>query len=206
MERGYSWQEKVRFYTSMSLLYIVTIGGVWYLLQPISVRTTAYAAPAQSVDPTVTKELPQKPVAAKLVAGKPVRLIISGSGIDLPIDEGFYNEQDNSWTLSDIHAQYAMMTTVANNLSGNTFIYGHGTDAVLGALGAAAPVQGSTALIYTDNGHVLAYSYQDKKDFGPDDTSVFDYTGPSMLTIQTCTGSVSEWRSMYQFSFDKVVS
>lgn len=145
-----------------------------------------------------------KPPEFILVSGKPVRIVIAASNIDLPIDEGYYSPEDGSWTLSSDHAQYAMMTTLANNASGNTFIYGHGTDQVFAKLATSPPAAGSQAIIYTDNGHILSYTFDASRDLAPDDTSVFDYEGPSILTIQTCSGAVSEWRTMYQFSFNKV--
>ena len=36
-------------------------------------------------------------------------------------------------------------------------------------------------------------------------TVVVNYQGPPMLTIQTCTGSLNEWRTLFKFSFVKVV-
>ncbi|MNH26302.1 Sortase family protein [compost metagenome] len=130
--------------------------------------------------------------------------MITDSNIDLPINEGFYNEADGSWTLSDFHLQYAMMTMLANNHSGNTFVYGHATDQVLGPLVQNPPAVGSLAQIYTDNGHVFTYAFQSSRTLTPNDTSIFSYSGPPILTVQTCTGSISEWRTMFTFTFLKV--
>lgn len=196
---NYSWVKKIRFFAGVGTLYALTIGSVWYVLQASAVpQSAAYAS------------LPAKPPAPVkpefvLVSGKPVRIVIADSGIDLPVTDGYYNQADGSWTLSDDHAQFAMISFLANNHSGSTFIYGHGTDQVFGALGVRPPVVGTTALLYTDNGHVFSYSFQNVRDLTPDDTSVFNYAGPPILTLQTCTGAVSEWRSMYQFNLTKVV-
>lgn len=191
---------KGRFYASVLLLYIATISGVWYVGQASNIpraQPVAAVSPAKPPLPTPT---------FILVSGKPVRVVIPASGIDLPVTDGYYNETDGTWTLSDDHAQFAVMSFLANNLSGSTFIYGHGTDAVFGRLGATPPAVGATATVYTDNGHVLNYQFESMRNLTPNDTSALSYTGPSILTIQTCTGSFSEWRSMFQFRFSGVSS
>lgn len=202
-----TWRQRISFLLTTGGLYLGTIGFAYYVVvaaaRPISsphITTTVIEQPKK---PTTPPAKPQPEFV--LVSGKPVRLVVSASGIDLPVDEGYYNEATGTWTLSPSHAQFAMMTLLANNHSGNTFIYGHGTDQVFGQLVSKPPGPGSTAEIYTDNGHVFTYTFQSSRDLTPADTSVFDYTGPPILTIQTCTGPVSEWRTMYQFTFNKVV-
>lgn len=191
---------KGRFYASVLLLYVATIGGMWYIGQ---VNNLPQAQPVAAISP-VKPPLPTPTFV--LVSGKPVRIVIPDSGIDLPVTDGYYNPADGSWTLSEDHAQFAMMSFLANNLSGSTFIYGHGTDAVFGRLGAVTPAIGAIATVYTDNGHVLNYKFESMRNLTPNDTSALSYTGPSILTIQTCTGSFSEWRSMFQFRFSGVTS
>lgn len=134
-----------------------------------------------------------------------MRIVIPAAAIDLPIVDGNYNEADGSWTLNDTVAQFATISTLANDTSGNTFVYGHGTDLVFARLAASQLPIGSQALIYTDNNRVFSYTFQSMRDLTPDDTAVFDYVGPSILTVQTCTGMFSEWRTLYQFNFEKVM-
>jgi hypothetical protein len=194
--------QKIRFISSLTLIYVLTIGTAGYLLLPGQLFST----PAHAEMPK--RQIPKQPVKPRfvLVSGIPVKIVIPASGIDLSVDPGYYNPADGSWTLSQSHAQYAMMTTLANNSSGNTFIYGHGTDAVFGKIGTQTPTVGAQALIYTDNGHILSYRFHDARNLAPTDTSVFDeYNGPAILTIQTCTGSLSEWRTMFRFDFEKVI-
>lgn len=203
-----SWQQKLNFFLTTGGLYLGTICFVYYIvvaaivtpILPPHIATTVIEQPKKSAPPPV-KQQPE----FVLISGKPVRLVVPASGIDLPVDEGYYNDATGTWTLSSSHAQFAMMTLLANNHSGNTFIYGHGTDRVLGQLISKPPTIGSIAEIYTDNGHVFTYTFQSSRDMTPTDTSVFSYSGPPILTIQTCTGPVSEWRTMYQFAFNKVV-
>ncbi|MDB5165716.1 MAG: hypothetical protein JWM00_606 [Candidatus Saccharibacteria bacterium] len=201
MQNEHTLIRQVRFTVSIGVLYILTLGIGWYALRPPSfVQHTAYAS-------TVTKAMEAAADLSepRMISGQPIRVVIAESGIDLPVDEGVYNSTDGSWTLSESHAQYATLTSLANDHSGNTFIYGHGTDQVLGALANVPPAVGSSALIYTSNGHVFSYSFRDLVAILPEDTSIFDYQGPPMLTIQTCTGAVSEWRTMFHFTFNEVV-
>lgn len=196
--------QSIRLVITCGVLYALSVVSIGYLVQksqPIS--TATHAA-------TLAKnQIPNKPVQPRfvLVSGKPIRIVIPSYGIDLSVDEGYYDPQSSEWTLSDTHAQFAMMTALANNASGNTFIYGHGTDAVFGKIGENHPPVGAQALIYTDNGHVLSYVFSKAQDMTPNDTSIFSQEGgPSRLTIQTCTGVFSEWRTMFQFDFEKVIS
>lgn len=176
------------------------MGFVWYCLQaPSPPHSVANVTPVKQV-----VKQPEKP-SFKLISGIPTRIVVPGSQIDLPIDQGFYNNADHTWSLSDTNAQFAMITMVANNHSGNTFVYGHATDQVFGRLVSMPPQPASEALVYTNNGHILSYRFQAAKESTPDDTSIFNYSGPPILTLQTCTGAVSEWRTMYQYSFEKVV-
>jgi hypothetical protein len=202
-----AWLQRLRFFLITGGLYISAISFTVYvgLIASAPQPTTTLVAPVSS---QVDKAVVEKPIAPTftLMSGKPVRLVIAGSGIDLPVDEGFYNQSNNSWTLSDTRLQYAMMTMPANNHSGNTLIYGHGTDKVLGNLAQNPPATGATAEVYTDSGQVFTYTFQSSRNFTPDDTSIFTYSGPPILTVQTCTGPASEWRTMYTFDFQKVAA
>lgn len=193
---------RVRFIGSVSLLYLLTIGIIGYGLQPSQLFfVPVHAGEKKQQRPNV----PAKPRFV-LVSGKPVRITVPDYQIDLPVDEGFYNSADGSWTLTDTHAQFAMISTVANNLAGNTFIYGHGTDAVFGKLGSLTPLPGTIARVYTDTNQVFTYRFKEAHSLTPNDTSVFNdiAKGQPRLTIQTCTGSLSEWRTMFTFTFERV--
>jgi hypothetical protein len=151
----------------------------------------------------------KKPTALppKVFSGKPVRIVIAAAGIDLPIDDGIYNSSDGSWTLSDTRAQFALLSRLANDHAGTTFVYGHGTDAVFGKIGNNPPAIGTIAELHTDNDHIFTYSLQTVKNYEPSDTSIFDdmSSGSPQLIVQTCTGAFSEWRTMFTFRFEKVV-
>jgi LPXTG-site transpeptidase (sortase) family protein len=195
--------QKFRFIGSTAAIYILTIGVLAYALYPTQLFSTPVHAQANI--PITTPRKPVKPRFV-VVSGKPVRITIPDYAIDLAVDEGLYNSADGSWSLSDIRAQFASFTAPANNHSGNTFIYGHATDIVFGRLAAATPPVGTIAKIYTNNNHTFTYQFTDARTLAPNDTSIFDDVAkaPATLTIQTCTGVFSEWRTMYHFSFVKV--
>jgi hypothetical protein len=196
-----SWQ-RTRFYASVAAIYILTISFVGYVAQPLLPFRSAHASALSAAD-----QKPHLSTAASvhIVSGQPVRIVIPASAVDLPVDPGYYDAATDSWTLSGFHAQFAMISTLANNYSGETFIYGHNNNYVFGALRHVTPSPGSTALIYTANGHVFAYSYVSSQNLGPTDTNVLDYQGRPVMIIQTCTGGLNEWRTMYRYDFSKVV-
>lgn len=195
--------QKIRFFSSIGSLYIITIGTIGGLLYSSHLLGTPVWAQSKPV-PVVTK--PAAPLPPKVISGKPVRITIPDAAIDLPVSDGTYDPASGTWTLSDTNAQFATMTSPANDHAGTTFIYGHGTDAVFGKIGTTHPPIGTTAYLYTDNGRVFSYSLQTVRDFTPNDTSIFDDTasGAPRMIIQTCTGIFSEWRTMFLFTFKEV--
>ncbi|HEX4774584.1 MAG TPA: sortase [Candidatus Saccharimonadales bacterium] len=199
MQAGHSLVEKVRYYSSVSTVYLLTL-----LFAFMAVHPPAYKKQAVILARAV--QLSSLPAAQHItvITGEPVRIVIPGSGIDLPVDQGYYNSSQASWTLSGYHAQYAMISQLANNVAGDTFLYGHNNNYVFGALRHNTPAVGAQALIYTDNGHIFEYNFVSATSLAPDDASIFSYEGPPVMTIQTCTGSLNEWRTMYRFNFVRV--
>jgi LPXTG-site transpeptidase (sortase) family protein len=191
---------KTRFYSSVTILYIGTLLFLWYALSPVA-RFNKLTIP---IGDSSIINTPLKPIAPDAVTGRPVRIVIPTANIDLQIDKGEYNPNDNSWTLSNKNAQFAMPTSLANNQSGNTFIYGHNSKAVFGTLPKVKP--GDKATVYTDEHRTFTYTFVDAENVKPEDTSVLLYKGPPIMTIQTCSGSLNEWRRMFTFKFDNVRS
>lgn len=195
---------KVRFITSLAAIYLLTIGLIGYALSPAQLFST----PVHAEIKKTAVATPHKPAHPRFIAvsGKPIRITIPDYGIDLPIDDGYYDPTTTSWNTSETHAQFATISTAANNHTGTTFIYGHGTDAVFGKIGSLTPLPGTVAKIYTDNNHVFSYKFKEANNLTPTDTSLFDtiHEGSPQLTIQTCTGVFSEWRTMFQFTFERV--
>lgn len=193
---------QLRFYVSSGGLYILTIAFVWFAVRPLpSLNAARPVALTKAAQRPYVPSVPQVPT----ISGRPVRIVIPDSGVDLPVDPGYYDAATDSWTLSGYHAQFAMSSTLANNRAGETFLYGHNNNYVFGALRHNTPAGGSEALIYTDNGHIFAYRFMGSESVGPDDVSVLSYSGSPILTIQTCTGSLNEWRTMFRYNFDRIV-
>lgn len=199
MFSGSKWAIKTRYALKLTIIYGVTIFFGWYCIRPYHqtvvltnlVKTTGSEQPANQ--------------AIKVVAGLPVRIVVPASAIDIPLDPGYYNPNTETWTLNGYKAQFDMYSALANNISGDSFVYGHNNDFVFGSLRHNTPQAGATAYIYTANGHIFQYSFSQIYSLGPTDTSVLSEGGPPTLTIQTCTGSLNEWRTLYVFNFDKVL-
>ena len=80
---------------------------------------------------------------------------------------------------SATHAQFMMISSLANNLEGETYIYGHNNDNVFGALRHVTPSPGSVAYVYTANGHILSYTFVSVTSVAPDAASVLNYPRPT---------------------------
>jgi sortase (surface protein transpeptidase) len=191
---------RIRFYVTVVALYGLTLWTGWYAVRPVSAldHTSRLTRAEQHPHTPVIKAVP-------IISGRPVRIVIPDSGIDLPVDPGYYDAATDSWTLSGYNAQFAMISTLANDHAGETFIYGHNNNYVFGALRHNTPALGAQALIYTDNNRIFSYTFANSTSVDPSDVSYLNYAGPPQLVIQTCTGSFNEWRTMYVFNFDKVV-
>lgn len=181
------------------MLTVVSVGTLLYSSYLFGVPVWATQTPVA----TYQKPAVLKP---KTITGIPIRIVIPSAVIDLPLDPGVYNSTTGQWSLSQVHAQYAVITAPANNEAGTTFVYGHGTHAIFGKIGLNPPPAGTIAYLYTNNNHVFSYTLQSVHAMQPTNTSILDNTsdGPPRLIIQTCTGIFSQWRTMFIFSYEKV--
>jgi LPXTG-site transpeptidase (sortase) family protein len=185
---------KARYYSSVALLYVLTLLFALFIIRPFPGSNHTVAASAN-----LPVEAAAVQPSKQILTGKPLRIVIPSVGIDLQIDEGRYNPADGSWSLSGYHAQFAVITSLANDRQGNTFIYGHNNKYVFGPIKKINT--GDIAQIYTDSGRIFNYRYQSTYAVTPDNTSVLDYQGSSILTVQTCSGAWNEQRQMYTFKF-----
>jgi sortase (surface protein transpeptidase) len=194
---------KIRYFVNLTAIYLLTIAVALFIIQP---QIPFDSRPAITL--TKAMQTPQVPNVPKfhVIDGLPVQIVIPSDSINLPVDKGYYDSADNSWTLSGYRTQFAMISTLPNNYGGETFIYGHNNDYVFGALRHHTPAVGTIAMLYTNNGYIFEYSFESVKSVGPSGTSILDYSGrPPILMIQTCTGSLNEWRTEYKFVFVKVI-
>ena len=192
---------KARYYSSVVLLYGITLLVAW-LLSPFYPQsaTPIYANPLPVA--AETESTPEPPPVRQIISGKPVRLVIAAARVDLPVQEGHYNPADQSWSLSGTRVNFAVPSALPNDAGGNTFIYGHNYPYVLGRLPQLKV--GDIAQVFTDNGYVFTYTYQTRQSFKPNDASVFRYQGPPILSVQTCDGRWNQLREIFSFSFTKV--
>lgn len=196
MLSGHVVLQKARYYSSVTVLYLVTLLFAVYLFRP------GLFVHAQSLN---LQNIPTEPVVTErpVISGKPVRVVVERIGLDLPVGEGNYNPADGSWTLANDKAFFAMPSMLANDQMGNTIIYGHNIKKVFKPL--AGMIEGDKVIVYTDNGHMFAYSYLQKSDIKPNDISFFQADSEPTLILQTCEGTFSEWRRMYTLRLQEVL-
>lgn len=136
-----------------------------------------------------------------LTNGKPIQIKIKSLGINLPVTDGEYNEQTGAWTLSDTHANYAVMSTPANNQGGSTFIYGHYKEGVFDNLHDLTA--GDKAVLITDNGYKFTYVFRSSHVVDPYNGSLLNYRGKPILHLQTCSGAWMQNRQIFVLDFVK---
>jgi LPXTG-site transpeptidase (sortase) family protein len=194
----YNRTTKARYYASLFLIYASTVVFAVYIGRPGLFYDKRTPLPA-----VLAAELPQPPAQSpKVVSGTPVRITIARFGIDLKVHEGNYDSIKHTWTLSDNNAHFAAPSMPPNDHQGNTLIYGHNHDLVLGRLRNLSP--GDEARVYTENGLTFIYTFTDAKNVKPDDVTAFKYEGPPTLVLQTCTGNWNEWRGLYSFKLERI--
>jgi len=191
-----------------TLIYLVIVGVIVIPVFLWSQNTHAVASipvvstTTPSTIPTAVTPTPT-PKITGLVYGTPVRLSIPNIGLNLPIVNGTYNPKTQAWSLSNDVAQYATITAKPNNEQGNTLIYGHDINTVFAA--TANLKVGDQLLIFTDNNHILSYTYTGSDNVSPNNTNILSYTGPARITLLTCSGWFSSLRALMYFKFESVI-
>ncbi len=194
---------KIRFYVTITLLFCALGLFVGYGPFMRYLHDRNETAPRQTFAAAVAgREVTSVPQAT-YVEGKPTRIVAPTVNIDLPIIDGHYNTKSQTWTLTNDKAQYALITPLANNKEGNTFIYGHDTPKVFDRLNKLQVGQKIT--LYADNGRKFTYVYRSSLVTVPTDDSLFYYKGAPILTLQTCTGWKSENRKLFTFDLVEAV-
>ncbi len=134
-----------------------------------------------------------------LIEGKPVHLEIDSIDLDVAVVDGAYDQKTKAWTLSKDSAHYAVMTPLANNQAGNTFIYGHNRKEVFARL--AQVKKGDVLSLTTETGFIFRYEFVSSLETDPYDDSLFQYEGSPILTVQTCSGLWFQNRQLFTFKF-----
>ena len=175
-------------------LYVLAGVPTWLVIASQPPEPVVAVAPARPV--VVVRE-------GTLRTGQPSKVSVPRLGIDLAIIEGEYDKKKDAWTLSDDKAQFATMTSLPNNEAGNTFIYGHNTDAVFAPL--ASLKTNDIARVKTTNGLTFQYRYTGKQIVDPKTTSILAPTDTPRLTLMTCEGIFSQTRRVMFFDFERIV-
>jgi len=186
------------YHASLVGLYFLTTLLMLYLFG-------VFDKPVRAVLPAVLPAVAQ-PVstpAQTVITGRPSRIVLPSLGLDIQVQDGSYNSQDGSWSLDFDHAFFAMPSVQPNDLTGNTFIYGHSSTRIFGKLWRLKP--GEKAEVHTHNGRVFEYKYQSLRNVQPEDVSVFGHHTAPILTLQTCTGDWNELRRLYEFTLERII-
>jgi len=165
----------------------------------ISERVQAEAEAAAQNTPAMAVD--QAPIAPEAVQGIPVHIEVPQVKVNIGVEKGYYNAKNGKWTLSDTSAFYGTMTAPANSESGNTFIYGHNANDIFGPLRDAQV--GMKAIVTTDTGYRFYYTLQSFKAVSPNDVSLIQATQAPTLTLQTCSGTWYQFRTLYTFTLDR---
>jgi hypothetical protein len=117
----------------------------------------------------------------------------------VPVVDGVYDAKTATWSVGLSQAQFVSWTALPNNLQGDTYIYGHYRPAVFAYLHHIRA--GALATVTTANGYVFTYKYVNTYATVPSDSSVLNYSGPPILTVQTCSGTFFQNRQLYVFDY-----
>lgn len=136
------------------------------------------------------------------IEGQPVHIQFPAQNISVDVIPGYFNASSQTWTLTRDKAQFAPVTPLPNNKTGNTFIYGHALPQVFSRL--VNSNIGDTAIVTTDNGHTFTYKLTAVRDVQPNDISPLQDHKSPIMTVQTCSGTWYQHRRMFTFEFQGV--
>ena len=187
---------------AMTVLGLVGMIPALYATDSAAVAASPQAETSEATVEAVQAASDEVQSNPQAINGHPTRVVASTVGVDMPVVDGFYNNSTNEWTLYDDKAQFAAMTTEANDTSGQTFIYGHATQKVFGKL--LNMRIGDQVEVYTSNGYKFTYTLKETQVVSPENTDILNYEGAPRLLLQTCVGTFSESRKFFILDFTKV--
>lgn len=169
----------------------------------ISASAVLSPVPARPVAQVVVFTPKANISSRQIISGQPSRIFVERLGIDLPVQDGVYDDQTGEWSLSDKAVYFATITDLPNDNQGNTFLYGHNQKSVIGKMSGL--VSGDVVSLVTTNGHEFRYAYTGDEFIKPDQTTVL-YESPNKprLTVMTCEGVWSQARRLMYFDLVEV--
>lgn len=153
---------------------------------------------ARRVNRTTNVDQPLKLERKFTISGSPVHIEIPRLGVSLDVTTGVYDAPSRQWLLSPDKVSFIGSSSLPNDTAGNTYMYGHNNVHVL--YKTKYIQQGDELVIRTSNNHEFRYRYVSDFVTDPSDTSVLGKVSdkPS-LTLQTCTGLLSQDRRLMYF-------
>lgn len=138
---------------------------------------------------------------SEYVSGQPERILVPSIGIDVEVDSGNYDKDNITWNVSQNKVNFAVMTDLPNNKSGNTVIYGHNSKYIFKNLEDVK--DGDRVYIQTKNGHSFEYVFISKKEINPNDVSILESSELPQLILLTCKGLLNEKRLVLTFRLNQ---
>lgn len=128
---------------------------------------------------------PQPAAAAtESQSAKPAKLYIPKLSRLLTVSDGYI--QDNRWTISETGVSY-LTTSALPGSNGNSVIYGHNLDYILGPLPKVQA--GDKIYVVLTDGNIASYQVSETRVVDPTQVEILDQsTSDSRLTLYTCTG------------------
>ena len=157
----------------------------------------------QVVEARLRDSKTEEVILEKLIQGRPSRLLIPSVDIDLAIMDGSYDPVQKRWLVNGDKIHYVTNTPFANNKKGNTILYGHYYQWVLGKTDKLK--RGDTLYIFTANDKVFKYKLIKSEIVQPNVTDVFKVnTEEPVISLITCEGRFAQARRLMYFKFVEV--
>lgn len=129
----------------------------------------------------------------------PVKIFIPKIGRYLPVENG--KVVNNRWEVSERGVSY-LSSTPAPGQAGNTVMYGHNKDAILGRMQNLAA--GDIIYILGKSGAIYKYTVFETKEITPQQVEILNQTQDRRLTVYTCSGFLDQSRFVVVASLSKV--
>lgn len=120
---------------------------------------------------------------------KPTKLYIPKLAKILYVSDGYV--VDNRWTISETGVSYLTTSAIPGQI-GNSVIYGHNRNEILGYLPQVAP--GDLIYVVLTSGEFVKYQVAETRVIEPTQVEILNQSADSRLTIYTCSGFLDSAR------------
>ena len=134
----------------------------------------------------------------QIIQGIPINLRIERLNINLEVLFGDYDIDKDLWIVDDSHLFFMAGTTEPNTKSGQTVIYGHNTQKILGKTSRLEV--GDQVEVSLDSGETMNYHFKYQRLINPSDGNfLLDLADQPRLVLFTCNGLFNEERRLMYF-------